>query len=1175
MLRKQIINAGLSTAIVLLSTGKALPKGDAIETLWLATTDAAEEDRLGSSVSISGNIAVAGAPEDDAAGLDAGSAYVFDVSTGAQLFKLIGSDTVAGDRFGISVSISGNIAIVGAYLNDAAGSDSGSAYLFDVTTGQELFKLTASDPGPSELFGHAVAISGTTAIVGAYFDTGAGSQSGAVYVFDVTTGQELFKLNASDAGNSDHFGFSVALDGNTAVIGARGDDDGGVDSGSAYLFDVTTGQELFKLTASDAGASDRFGSSVGIDGNTAIIGAYFDSDLGQFAGSAYLFDVSTGAQLFKLTAFDAAQFDQFGTSVTVTGSIALVGSPEEDTPFSSSGSVYLFDVATGGFLTKWTASDAIQGARFGISASAEGNVATVGAFLDNPGGANSGSLYGVDLTTGLEVSKMRARDASAGDEMGISVALDGNTVLVGAHGDDESEVDAGSVYVYDAVTGQEQLKLMASDASVGDRLGVSVGLSGNNAIAGAHRDDDLGADSGSAYVFDVTTGQQLFKLTASDGAAGDDFGYAVAMSGTVAIVGAYRDDDFGADSGSAYLFDVTTGQELFKLNASDAAANDFFGFSVAISGNEAIVGAYGNDDGGSTAGSAYVFDVTTGQELFKLVASDPSSNDNFGRAVAIGGGRAVVGAYHDFITGFNAGSAYVFDTTNGQELFKLTASDTAPNDFFGTSVALDGSLAIIGANGDDDGGSSSGSAYVFDVTTGQEISKATASNAASGDELGSSVSIQGTRIVVGAYRSDIPDAASGSAYLFDIVLDTTPPGTVTNLQSTSHTASVWSMTTTIDMSWTAATDDNSGVDGYSVLFDQSPASDAPMAKVLEETTTTYSEALSSSANGYYFHIRAVDECGNWGDTVHAGPYLIDAVAPGFVTGLSSSSHPTGTWSNDPDLVLEWTPATDAESGIAGYGTSVSTAPELPAEVQDLGDVVTTTISPGDGASWHFNIRSLDIAGNWDDDSVSIGPFLIDTQSPSNGTIEIDGAAESTHSLVVSLDSLSATDALSGVAMMQFSGDGATWSAEETFAASRSGWDLSAFGGDDSVGTKTVYVRYLDAAGNTSASFTDTIDYTPVPEITTISPRRGPLAGGNTITISGTGFTPDTTVTFGGVAGGVTYVSASELQVVVPAGTFTPPASGSPRRLASDVEVVVTTPHGMHSVANGYTYVFKR
>jgi len=363
------------------------------------------------------------------------------------------------------------------------------------------------------------------------------------------------KLNPSDAAAFDNFGFSVAISGNTTLVGARWDDDGGFNAGSAYLFDVTTGNQIAKLTASDAAAGDSFGKSVAISGITALVGAVGDDDGGRSSGSAYLFDVTTGNQIAKLTASDTAVEDWFGYSVAISG-----------------------------------------------------NTAMVGAIFDRDGGSLSGSAYLFDVTTGNQIAKLTASDATAGDRFGSSVAISGNTALVGALQDDDGGSNSGSAYLFDVTTGNQIAKLTASDAASNDNFGSSVAISGNTALVGAFKDDDAGSRSGSAYLFDITTGDQIAKLTASDAAAFDRFGFSVAISGNTAMVGAYADDDGGNVSGSAYLFDVTTGNQFAKLTASDAAANDNFGWSVAISDNTALVGAFGDNGEGFDSGSAYLFE---------------------------------------------------------------------------------------------------------------------------------------------------------------------------------------------------------------------------------------------------------------------------------------------------------------------------------------------------------------------------------------------------------------------------------------------------------------------------------------------------------------------------------------------------------------------------------------
>lgn len=381
--------------------------------------------------------------------------------------------------------------------------------------------------------------------------------AGAVLSLDSTATagfEQVHKLTASDAAADDVFGYSVGVSDNTVIAGAWLHDDGGTNSGSAYLFDAATGSQLHELIASDAAPEDRLGWSVGIDGNTAIVGAYHDDDAGSESGSAYLFDVFTGAQVSKLTASDAGAGDLFGWSVGISGNNAIVGACHDDDAGSDSGSAYIFDVGTG-----------------------------------------------------KQLSKLTASDAAAGDNFGRSVAISGNTAIVGAWADDDAGDASGSAYLFDLATGDQLAKLTASDAAPGDHLGCSVAISGDIAIVGAYGDKDAGIDSGAAYLFDVATADQLAKLTASDAAGGDDFGQSVAISINIAVVGACGDDDAGNWSGSTYLFDVATDEQLTKLTAADAAAYDRFGFSVGVSGDTVIVGAYWDDDGGSDSGSAYVF----------------------------------------------------------------------------------------------------------------------------------------------------------------------------------------------------------------------------------------------------------------------------------------------------------------------------------------------------------------------------------------------------------------------------------------------------------------------------------------------------------------------------------------------------------------------------------------
>ncbi len=376
-------------------------------------------------------------------------------------------------------------------------------------------------------------------------------------------------------------------------------------------------------------------------------------------------------------------------------------------------------------LQKITASDGAANDNFGYSVSISGDTALVGSYLDDDRGSNSGSVYVFTRSGGTwtQQAKITAADGAASDNLGYSVSLSGDTALIGSHNDDDWGSNSGSVYVFTRSGGTwtQQAKLNASDGAASDNFGLSLSLSGDTALIGAHNDDDRGTNSGSAYVFtrSGSTWTQQAKLNASDGAASDLFGMSVELSGDTALIGSKFDDDMGADSGSTYVFtrSGTTWTQQAKLTAADGAANDNFGNSVSISGDTAIVGSSFDDDFGTNSGAAYVFtrSGSTWTQQAKLTPTDAAASQNFGNSISLKGEVALIGAYFDSGSGFSSGAAYIFTrsgTTWAQQK-KLIATDIAASDNFGISVSLTSTTALIGSYFDDDLGSSSGSAYFF------------------------------------------------------------------------------------------------------------------------------------------------------------------------------------------------------------------------------------------------------------------------------------------------------------------------------------------------------------------------------------------------------------------------------------------------------------------------------
>jgi hypothetical protein len=398
--------------------------------------------------------------------------------------KLTASDAEDNDRFGASVAISGDIVVVGAYLEAGEGSNRGAAYVFERRGGGadgwvELQKLTASDAEDDDRFGCAVAVSGDTIVVGAWSEDGEGTDRGAAYVFERKSGSGLWaeakKLTASDAEDGDGFGGgrSVAISGDTVVVGAGSEDGSGDGRGAAYVFERDSGGagnwgEVKKLTASDAEDGDWFGGSVAADGDTIVVGASYEDGMGVDLGAAYIFERDSGGsgnwgEVKKLSASDPENSDYFGQSVAVNAPVGgrlahvVVTANGEDGAGSNRGAAYVFE-------------------------------------RDSDGPGNWG-----------QERKLSASDAEDDDYFGYAVAINGLTIVVGAGAEDGAGTDRGAAYVFGRNIGGvgnwgQARKLTASDAEDDDGFGYPA-VSGDTVVVGASAEGGAGTGRGAAYVF--------------------------------------------------------------------------------------------------------------------------------------------------------------------------------------------------------------------------------------------------------------------------------------------------------------------------------------------------------------------------------------------------------------------------------------------------------------------------------------------------------------------------------------------------------------------------------------------------------------------------------------------------------------------------------------------------
>jgi len=378
--------------------------------------------------------------------------------------------TQAGDEFGRSVAVSSGKAIIGAHSEDAAtGAGTGAAYIIN-TDGTLVHTLTNPGGAADDGFGLSVDISGNTAVVGAY---GYNTYSGRAFIYNVTSGAVVHTLTPPTPGNSITFGRKVATDGTNAIIacpgeGGNGGTSGNAQEGKAHIFSVSTGALVHTLdhpnSSGGDSAYDGFSrDAVDISGNYAIVGAYNESPVG---GKAYIFNVSTGALVHTLdnpNADGAASTDRFGSAVAIDGNYAVVGNHTEYYSSGSTGDgvVYIYNVSTGALVH--TVASPVQGGtdeygNFGKEVGVSGYYAVIGSQNYSVPNSSNGRVYVIDVRTGTVVQTIENPNAygfDIQDQFGSAVAIDNRTLVIGTPKEDSagSEIaysadNSGKAYIY-------------------------------------------------------------------------------------------------------------------------------------------------------------------------------------------------------------------------------------------------------------------------------------------------------------------------------------------------------------------------------------------------------------------------------------------------------------------------------------------------------------------------------------------------------------------------------------------------------------------------------------------------------------------------------------------------------------------------------------------------------
>lgn len=755
------------------------PSGDDWTEQDVTASDGAIDDRFGTAVAVSGNVAVVGAFDAKIGdNYQQGAAYVFTKEGDAwtEVQKLVASDGAGMANFGAAVAFAGDAILVGAISANVGGnSDQGAVYVFSASGGvwTEVQEIAGNEGGSGDAFGNAIVANDSVALIGAKGATVSGNPlQGKVYVFTQSGGTwtQDQVLTADDGASNDLFGSSLALDGSTAIVGAPTLTYNFNHAGWAYVFTSSNGTwtQGQKIIPNETAIGDQFGYAVGLAGDTALI----TSTGNQFAhGAAYVFhnDAGTWSETQQFAPSDSASGDEFGNVLAMSGTTAIIGA-QRMMVGDHQGAAYVFAADGSGTWNQTQQFTEASGTSldfFGGAVGFDGTTALIGvpgATVDGAQFQGTASFYAVQGGATLPVQEVGASDGAQGDDFGISVALDGDTALIGAAYKNGGQ-GAAYVFVQSNGTWTETQKLVASDGAANDWFGQSVALDGDTAVIGAPQYLNFG--NGAAYVFTQSGGtwSESQKLTADDGVGRDQLGISVAVDGTEVLVGAYGAAFY---QGAVYAFTESGGSwtQVQKLVAGDPSQNADFGVSVALEGTTALIGAYGD---ASYQGAVYVFGQAAGtwSQAQKLVASDGAANGHFGISVALDGNRALVGA-EGATVGANShqGEAYAFSSSNGTwaETQALVSSNGAAWDYFGRSVALYGPNAIIGAYGPN---ALQGAAYLFASAGGQwsETQALTASDGAPGDQYGIWVAMSGTTALVGANGAA---AFQGKAYFYTL-----------------------------------------------------------------------------------------------------------------------------------------------------------------------------------------------------------------------------------------------------------------------------------------------------------------------------------------------------------------------------------------------------------------------
>ncbi len=751
------------------------------------------DGQFGNKILLNGNIAIISAPLSNVESVQsAGKAFVFDVTSGNLLHTLTSPNATSDDRFGQSLAVSSTLIAVSA-LDDVGAEQAGSVYLFNPITGAQVASIHNPSPAGFDGFGQSVGVVGQRLVISSPGDDFGQQDAGRAYIYQTNlaaaTGTLNHILSNPTPEPGDFFGTSVAISDSFVAVSAPSDNTGAENAGQVYIFGTSNGTLLRTIANPTPVLNDRFGDRVKITGNYLIVSSENASGLTK-VGQLHVFDMRTGKLLAELDNPTPSSNDLFGIgsavdNVSVDGTRLVIGASGDDLDGPDHGLVYIYDLAYGQTIGTLStidadASDAFTytliddaNGRFAIDGSQlivadanqlnfeVGSAHNVTVQVTDASGATTSRVISISVTNVAEppkdvqlnnggLSKVATRflhnpAVAKNLSYGYVTAADGNLIVVGTN---NLTNNPGEVYIFDATNGNLVSTMISPAPQNGEVFGERVAISGNRILV-TSRLKDIGPTSnvGQAYLFDATTGALLHTLNHPTPVVNSQFGNDIAIAGDIVVI---------ASQTSLYVFNANTGSLLQTISSFGSSIQ-----SVAIAGNTIIVGTLNG------VALTFEFNVATQLASPALTLNNPSqTNDFYGRDVIVQGAVIAVSAPFTDFGATDSGSVYLFDRVSGNLLRTIHNPSPGAGDNFGFHLAISGNVLAVSAQSDDTDAVNSGQVYLFDVATGALLNAVSNPSPNNGD-LFSRLSFAGNKLVVGSSLDDTDGNNTGMVYVFD------------------------------------------------------------------------------------------------------------------------------------------------------------------------------------------------------------------------------------------------------------------------------------------------------------------------------------------------------------------------------------------------------------------------